>query len=277
MAFDQITRCPQCQSVFRVASEPLVQARGWLRCGQCLEPFDSTGLTVPWSPDPEVTPERMDLKTFLIEEDCGGPSAPASANAISDDLLSFEQALASFPGPSSAEMAHSGVAQPDEANTSESTAAETPRGVMRRARAWIWAGVLLALMQLAWAWRAAWWQTPWIEETVQTWCAWMDCQVPAWRNPDLLRIDGSHFVRTDHGYQLEWTLRNLSIWPLRMAAMELILTGEDGKVLVRRVLTPDEMAAPDRLEPDQSWDGVLLVQTPDDLPVAGYRMLAFYP
>lgn len=277
MAFDQVTRCPHCQSVFRVASEPLVQARGWLRCGQCQESFDSTGLTVPWSPEPEVTPERMDLKAFLKEEDSGVPSAPAPADAISDDLLSFEQALATFPGPSPAEMPQNSVAPQDEAITAESTATEAPRGVVRRARAWIWAGVLLALMQLAWAWRAALWQTPWIEEAVQTGCARMDCQVPAWRIPDMLRIDSSHFVRADHGYQLEWTLRNLSIWPLRMAAMELVLTGEDGQVLVRRVLTPDEMAAPDRLEPDQSWDGVLLVQTPDDLPVTGYRLLAFYP
>lgn len=273
MAFDQVTRCPHCQSVFRVASESLAQAGGWLRCGQCSQAFDSTGLTVPWAPALEQAPEpeRMDLKAFLKEEDRSEPHDPAPTGAISDDLLSFEQALATFPGRADVAV------QQDEATGSVGAASAVPRGRLRRARALLLAGIVLALVQLAWTWRTAWWQTPWIEETVRAWCARMDCKVPAWRIPDLLRIDSSHFVRTDSGHQLEWTLRNLSIWPLQMAAMELVLTGEGDTVLVRRVLTPAEMAAPQRLEPDQSWTGVLVLQIPDDLPVVGYRLLAFYP
>ncbi len=277
MTSDQVTRCPHCQAVFRVAPASLLQAKGWLRCGRCRSPFDSTGLTVPWAPDPETTAGRMDLKTFLKEEDRGGQAPPSSLERSSGELLSFEQALVSFQERAPDMAAHASAPAHGEPLEAEASTPVVTRSVWRRARWWCLAWALLASLQLAWAWRSAWWQTPWIVEATQSWCARVACRVPAWRAPDFVRIDSSQFVRADGGYQLEWTLRNLSSWPLRMPAMELVLTQDGGGVLVRRVITPAEMAAPERLEPDQSWDGVLVLGLQDELPVSGYHLLAFYP
>lgn len=280
MPSDQVTRCPHCQAVFRVAPESLAQAQGWLRCGQCQEVFDSTGLTVPWSSEPEVPTERMDLKAFLKEEDRGASLASAPVAEVSDELLSFEKALATFPGRPPETPASDAVPAQDLPFLSEAPAPPAAsQGGRRMLRVWGLGLVLLALLQLLWASRSTWWQTPWIAETALTGCARAGCQLPAWRDLDLLKIDSSHFVRTDTGYQLEWTLRSLSSWPLRMPAMELTLTDEGGSVLVRRALTQAEMAAPDRLEPGHGWDGVLVLQAVDalDLPVSGYHLLAFYP
>ena len=258
-----------------MAPASLAQAKGWLRCGQCRSLFDSTGLTVPWAPDAETPSARMDLKSFLKEEDRGAHAAPVWPGKSTGDLLAFEQALVSFqgqaPGGAASEPA------PSEPAGAQASTPVTTHGPWRRAGRWCVLLALLASFQLAWGWRSAWWQTPWIVQAAQSLCARVACQVPAWRAPDFLRIDSSQFVRTDRGYQLEWSLRNLSSWPLRMPAMELVLTQEGGGVLVRRVITPADMAAPQRLEPEQGWDGVLVLEMLEDLPVSGYRLLAFYP
>lgn len=255
-----------------MAPAALAQASGWLRCGQCRALFDSTGLTVPWAPELDAMPERMDLESLLKAEDRGAPAAPSVGRAAGE-LLSFEQALASFQEQAPGMAAQVSGPAPGESSETNSVA----RGGWRRAAAGCLALALLASLQLAWGWRSAWWQTPWIVQAAQSWCARMAWQVPAWQAPDFVRIDSSQFVRTEGGYQLEWSLRNLSSWPLHMPAMELVLTQDGGGVLVRRVITPADMAAPTRLEPDQSWDGVLVLGMQGDLPVSGYRLLAFYP
>lgn len=38
----QITRCPNCKTMFRVAPDQLRIAEGWVRCGQCEEVFNAT-------------------------------------------------------------------------------------------------------------------------------------------------------------------------------------------------------------------------------------------
>jgi len=52
---------------------------------------------------------------------------------------------------------------------------------------------------------------------------------------------------------------------------------EGGNVLVRRVVQPAEMSAPDRLEPAQAWEAVLALQWPQEQNVSGYKLLIFYP
>ncbi len=37
----QITRCPTCQTVFRVVQDQLRMSDGWVRCGQCTDVFDA--------------------------------------------------------------------------------------------------------------------------------------------------------------------------------------------------------------------------------------------
>jgi len=45
-----ITRCPTCETMFRVVPDQLRVSEGWVRCGQCGEVFDATQNMVP-SPD----------------------------------------------------------------------------------------------------------------------------------------------------------------------------------------------------------------------------------
>lgn len=43
----QITRCPACETQFKVASDQLRASEGWVRCGQCDEIFDAVAHLVP--------------------------------------------------------------------------------------------------------------------------------------------------------------------------------------------------------------------------------------
>ena len=59
--------------------------------------------------------------------------------------------------------------------------------------------------------------------------------------------------------------------------MELVLTGPSDAAMVRRVVQPADMMAPERLAPGQLWEGALGVQVEDGLDVFGHRLRVFYP
>lgn len=273
MAPDPVTRCPHCQAVFRVTPPQLAQAQGWLRCGQCREVFDSTGLRVLWQPAADADTSRMDLKDVLQSKD----SAAAPPNTVSDVLHAFDQALSTFPArapePPAAPRFAKGHGLGDETQGSGQAVTAPSR------RQWVWIGLLLwlILMQLAWVARGAWLQTPWIAASAQTLCYRLGCTLPAAREPEQLLIDNSRLLRNDEGYRLEWSLRNRSLWPVRMPAIELVLTGLSDTAVVRRVVQPADMMAPERLAPGQLWEGTLGVQVEDGLDVSGYRLRVFYP
>ncbi len=215
----------------------------------------------------------MDLKALLKAEDRG----ESATVVVHDDLMAFEQALATFPGRPPAQPMVDELSPESEESLSSAPAPDETCLFSSRARACALGLIVLLAIQLAWTARSSWWQTPWIATTAQSLCASIGCMLPAWREPDALRIDSAHFVRVDDHYRLEWSLQNTAVWPLRMPAMELILTGEGDSSLVRRVLMPADMAAPDRLEPGQTWSSVLSLQVQQDLAVTGYRLFAFYP
>ncbi len=95
-----ITRCPDCDTVYAVASEQLQQANGWLRCGACQHVFDSAGRVVAADVIPTLTERvnvgapqlggRVDLERLLHKEspdpfvagtDALSPPVPMSSSA----------------------------------------------------------------------------------------------------------------------------------------------------------------------------------------------------
>ena len=45
-----ITRCPACETLFRVVPDQLRISDGWVRCGQCDEVFDASWHLLPATP-----------------------------------------------------------------------------------------------------------------------------------------------------------------------------------------------------------------------------------
>ena len=89
-----ITRCPACQTLFRVVPDQLRVSEGWVRCGQCDEVFDASAhlqdesqwlatphaQTAPHADSP-VAPERLSGEKPGAAPKLLSEAAPSGANA----------------------------------------------------------------------------------------------------------------------------------------------------------------------------------------------------
>jgi predicted Zn finger-like uncharacterized protein len=62
MAETQITRCPHCQTTFRIRSEQLAKANGAVRCGSCLQVFKAGENLVSNNPNLKKTELKPEVK-----------------------------------------------------------------------------------------------------------------------------------------------------------------------------------------------------------------------
>ena len=122
-----ITRCPACQTVFRLRPEQLHARGGEVRCGHCFHPFnalentvelrDDSAAAAPPPPIPAARPVREARPDPLLDFDIPevAPSPPIRAPQPAPDLDDFEDWLAPPPGPeaSAALAAHSSGAERD--------------------------------------------------------------------------------------------------------------------------------------------------------------------
>lgn len=115
-------------------------------------------------------------------------------------------------------------------------------------------------------------------------CRVTGCELSALRQIGDITIDGASFAREKSGdaYRLSFTLRNAATVPLAMPAVELSLLDMQERAVIRRVLTPAEFGAPPvlpaRAERAASLPLALTGAESAALPpIAGYRVLAFYP
>ena len=58
MLFTQVTRCPHCQTSFRVGDEQLEAANGYVRCGSCLQVFNATEYFVGEREEAQPAPQE---------------------------------------------------------------------------------------------------------------------------------------------------------------------------------------------------------------------------
>lgn len=282
----QTTRCPHCATAFRVVADQLRVSDGWVRCGHCQEVFDALqSLRQPVRPPPDgpqlAQEEGEPIPAFLRAPE---PEAPALADEEAPPDVPLP-----LPAAQSPAEALPWVDEPPPPGRDE------PQFVRAARRGAVWrqprtrallvlAASLLALLLAAQALLqqrdalAA--RHPAVRTLLQPLCALRGCTLQAPRDPAALVIDSSSFMRLrldDDRYELRLALRNLHSHAVAMPLLELTLTDADERVLVRRVLDPArELGAPAELAPLGSWGAATPVQVPG-APVAGYRLLAFYP
>ena len=289
-----ITRCPACQTSFRVVPDQLRISEGRVRCGQCEEVFDGAAhlQQEPSPAEPPAAPSQSaevpPVVDFELHDLALGPVDPETAQPA-------DEALASQAGPGGAELPPGPASAPIDGGAARD---DQPVGFMRKMpeapawrKPWVRAGLGLAsaglLVVLAVQvvvqdrdWLAV--LVPQARPLIMRLCAVMNCEVAALRQIESIVIDSSSFAKTrGDAYRLALVVKNQAPIHLAMPWFELTLTDSQDQPVVRRVLVPSDFGAASRLmAADSEWSAGL------DLSVrassagerfSGYRILAFYP
>lgn len=123
------------------------------------------------------------------------------------------------------------------------------------------------------------WKPQW-RPAFETMCLLLRCELAPRRDIASVVLTGSSFHQEAlaHRYQLGLSMQNQGKLAVATPAVELTLTDTQDQVLVRKVFTPQEIGAPEELAARSEWNGTLPLQTQGlNLPVSGYRVMAFYP
>ena len=218
-------------------------------------------------------------------------TVPAAALPESEDGLKDEPAGELQPAPMP-DM----VQSPASADAIQSDADEAVPSFVKQAQRKAWwsqpavrfvMGMLVTLLPLALllqiaihernqlvAWKPQW------RPALHAMCVALRCELAPRQHIASVVLTGSSFNQDaqPYHYRLGLSMQNQSGASVATPAVELTLTDMQGQTLVRKVLLPTEIGAPVELAAHSEWNGSLPVATQGlQLPVSGYRVLAFYP
>ena len=245
-----VTRCPACGTAFRVQRDQLAAHFGTVRCGKCGAVFNGVAALV------EEPAERLSVD-------------PSPQLGLFDPSRRPAQAAGSR----------------DDAPLPEFLVPEKPA----RRRAWLW-GLAALLAAAALAGQAAYRYraeiaayVPDARAPLDAACKWLKCAVMLPRRADLMSIESSELQadpRREGVIVLQATIRNRSRLTQEYPALELTLTDDGGKPLLRRVLLPADYVGSERSKQGIAAGGeaaLRLYLDPGRARVTSYRLYLFYP
>jgi predicted Zn finger-like uncharacterized protein len=309
------TRCPTCQTVFRVTPEQLKARAGKVRCGQCqvvfnalddlLEDSGLAALPHPALAAEEPTPEaRPPVEVADEPEVLAYPSDPRVDILLEplEPASALEAKESEAPIALSETEAHTlgkatGLILPRE-TTEIPGYSKWTEGVMtssfsqhneKRTRwPFILAATLLIIVlagQIVFRFRsdlavAA----PLLRPTLEALSQALDTTIPLPRHVDLVSIEASD-LQTDAAngnlLVLNATLRNRANYAQELPFLELSLTDTHDAALARRVFSPGEYLSSRQLAEEpfaaNADIAVRLWIEAKDMTAAGYRLYVFYP
>jgi predicted Zn finger-like uncharacterized protein len=245
-----MTRCPACNTVFRVGAQQLQAQQGMVRCGRCMTVFDGfkalTTAPDPAMPEaPPVQPAASLEPTFKLEPVSATELAAAATVAAPDPAAKSENAdEARDFGPAPEQLTLE-----DHLFLEETRAANT-----RSARLWAVgaAFLLLALAaQAVYVYRgelAAYY--PGLRPYLTRMCEAIRCTVFLPQRPRLISIEASDLQVNDSArpgvIQVTVTVRNHAGYDLGFPALDLVLTNTREHTLARRIFLPRDYLEPGR-------------------------------
>lgn len=248
-----ITRCPVCGTAFRVQSSQLAAHSGTVRCGKCGGVFNGVAALVEDDERLLLEPSPQ-LGLFDPSRDAAHITHPSTAQEVPGFLLD---------APSS-----------------------------RRSR-WLWGlAALIALLAVAgqatYRFRAEIGAAfPQAREPLRTFCRALGCEMSLPRRPELMSIDSSELQadgRRDGLIVLNAVIRNRARFPQDYPALELTLTDDSDRPVLRRVLAPRDYLERSKTE-ELVRDGIaagteaplrIFLDT-SRMRATGYRLYLFYP
>ena len=247
------TVCPHCNTRFKITKAQLEAHHGMVRCGHCLQAFDTS---------PNFTPDQLDLQLELPILDKPVTSRDSKIAVLQPMTLAEQVAFV----------------QDEDDNEFQ------PR---RRAWPWAIAAFLLLLILIA---QAAYFfrvdlaaQLPGLKPALIDYCRLLECSVPLPRHTDLMSIESSG-LEADPANESQITLnallRNRAHYTQAFPDLELTLNDIQDKPLARRMFTPaDYLPQAENqstgLQPNHEINIRLRLNTADLKP-SGYRLVLLY-
>lgn len=293
---DLFTRCPHCDTVFRVTTRHLQASGGQVRCGRCEKVFDAFASLTAKPPEKQDNRDPLSVNSEESLDSRRTESVVAeNKTAGSDDEREKPANRAGLPG-------ENGGLKPQVANVT--AASERPahdpatnlfewefKAAPRNPRFGLWltlvvAMLLLALGQATYIFRMPLVvSVPQVRPMLEYACQWMSCEIGLPRLTEQLHIDASDLQFIDpekpNLVQLTALVRNRARVAVEYPALELTLTNAQEQVVARRVLLPDEyLAAATGIAngiPGRGEFSVRLFLDTGPLTASGYRIYLFYP
>jgi predicted Zn finger-like uncharacterized protein len=241
-----VTRCPQCATAFRVQPAQLSAQGGRVRCGKCRNVFDGVAALVTEGPEPLLFEPSPQLGLF----------DPARRNPAALDGEELPAFMAEAP---------------------------EPRGRI----GWALAAVLLAALLVAQAGYRYRTEIAVLAPETRAWldaaCRSLGCEVPLPRRADLMSIDSSDLQadpRREGVIVLNALLRNRARTVQEFPALELTLTDEADRPVLRRVLRPGDYIDKARVAQGLAAGAEAQLRVyldPSRARATGYRLYLFYP
>ncbi|WP_301103010.1 DUF3426 domain-containing protein [Propionivibrio sp.] len=292
------TRCPDCQTTFRVTPEQLKARAGKVRCGQCQTVFNALDSlldeaktsapsapqsTLPLEPAAQVTGDQA--AGFVSETPA--PEVDSSPAVV---LPLSEAAVQELGRATGLIMPRETTGIPGYSKWSEGVMAEPVSLSVDKAARWpfVLAALLLLLAlagQLVFRFRSEIAITmPSLRPVLELLCQTLDVDIPLPRHVELVNIEMSD-LQTDPArgnlLVLNASLRNRANYGQAYPSLELSLTDTQDAAIARRVFPPSEYLSA-KTPADQPFAAnsditVRLWIDAKGISAAGYRLYVFYP
>lgn len=219
-----ITRCPNCHTAFRITPAQLNAHEGQVRCGLCAQTFDGFSHL---SSQTETETENTTTEIQHTPE----PSIDVSA---STDSPRKEPQLAEIPNLEKSEISW------------EDSILQTPKPssnhpLLKMGVLVLFISLILQSIYLFRSYIAA--SYPQTRPTLVKLCKSLNCEIPLWRNPELLVIVSSD-LQVDPAHTgiivLTAVVRNDAAFIQDYPNLELTLTDVQSDIVARRIFRPHE-------------------------------------
>ena len=281
------TRCPHCDTRFRISAEQLAAYHGMVRCGRCRQAFDAQFSFVPEysnvqqaAEDAAITLEQADEP--LVEQ------AAAGVEAVAVDACVAENAMAADAPDHFLNIEAPGIGQ--EVRPEERITVMPDSFVPPSRFGWLWVTASLLLLvallaQAAYLFRvelAA--RLPGLRPALESYCQLLSCTVPLPQKINLIDIESSALEAdpaNESNITLNATLRNSAPHVQAFPLLELTLNDSQDKPLARRTFRPADYLPPGEseaagLRPNRELV-IRLHLDINSLKPMGYRLALFYP
>lgn len=300
------TRCPACDTVFKIVPDLLKVSKGWVRCGRCAEVFDAMAQAA----DVEKlivasTASTSSSTSFSTTSPIASSTSTSSSTNTSAKNTPNTIAIKEINTPSTAKLATQNSENSENTPVIEDDTSADLSFVRAAKNKAFWqhstvtrtlsaACIGLAglfFVQVVYSQRnhvAA--SYPVLKPSFETMCQNVGCSIEPYKNIDAFKIDSSSFQKSQlvspditqgDNFALKLAIKNNAELAVAMPAVELTLTDTNDKAVLRRVITTKELGiSGDTLAANGDWaSSIAVVVTPSSTKASfsGYRVLLFYP